>query len=49
MHQAAPQSDNRKAYAELPASITTLTQEDFSFGEQIAQLSLDGGEPERPW
>ena len=49
MHQAAPQSDNRKAYAELPASITTLTQEDFSFGEQIAQLSLGGGEPERPW
>ena len=49
MHQAAPQSDNRKAYAELPACITTLTQEDFSFGEQIAQLSLDGGEPERPW
>ena len=49
MHQAAPQSDNRKAYAELPACITTLTQEDFSFGEQIAQLSLGDGEPERPW
>ena len=54
MHQAAPQSDNRKAYAELPSCITILTQDDFTYTEQIAQLSLGGGEPGggepgRPW